>query len=64
MLISSLFNLKRWHPILHRFRHDEGVDYAAPYGTPIKSVANGTIALLGRKGGYGNTIIIKHVFQL
>ncbi len=58
--ISSLFNLKRWHPILHRFRHHEGVDYAAPYGTPIKSVANGTIALLGRKGGYGNTIIIKH----
>jgi murein DD-endopeptidase MepM/ murein hydrolase activator NlpD len=58
--ISSLFNPKRWHPILHRFRHHEGVDYAAPYGTPIKSVANGTIALLGRKGGYGNTIIIKH----
>ncbi|MBA2653731.1 MAG: peptidoglycan DD-metalloendopeptidase family protein [Gammaproteobacteria bacterium] len=58
--ISSLFNPKRWHPVLHRFRHHEGVDYAAPYGTPIKSVANGTIALLGRKGGYGNTIMIKH----
>lgn len=58
--ISSLFNLKRWHPVLHRFRHHDGVDYAAPYGTPIKSVASGTIALLGRKGGYGNTILIKH----
>lgn len=58
--ISSLFNPKRWHPVLHRFRHHEGVDYAAPYGTPIKSVANGTIELLGRKGGYGNTIMIKH----
>lgn len=58
--ITSLFNPKRWHPILHRFRHHKGVDYAAPYGTPIKSVGNGTIALLGRKGGYGNTIIIKH----
>lgn len=58
--ISSLFNPKRWHPVLHRFRHHQGVDYAAPYGTPIKSVANGTIALLGRKGGYGNTIMIKH----
>lgn len=58
--ITSLFNPRRWHPILHRFRHHKGVDYAAPYGTPIKSVGNGTIALLGRKGGYGNTIIIKH----
>lgn len=58
--ISSLFNPKRWHPVLHRFRHHEGVDYAAPYGTPIKSVASGTIAILGRKGGYGNTIMIKH----
>lgn len=58
--ISSLFNPNRWHPILHRFRHHNGVDYAAPYGTPIKSVANGTIAFLGRKGGYGNTILIKH----
>jgi murein DD-endopeptidase MepM/ murein hydrolase activator NlpD len=58
--ISSLFNPKRWHPILHRFRHHQGVDYAAPYGTPIKSVASGVIALRGRKGGYGNTIMIKH----
>lgn len=58
--ISSLFNPKRWHPVLHRFRHHQGVDYAAPYGTPIKSVANGTIAHLGRQGGYGNTIMIKH----
>lgn len=58
--ISSLFNPNRWHPVLHRFRHHQGVDYAAPYGTPIKSVASGTIALLGRKGGYGNTIMIKH----
>ncbi len=58
--ISSLFNPKRWHPVLHRFRHHEGVDYAAPYGTPVKSVASGTIAILGTKGGYGNTIMIKH----
>jgi murein DD-endopeptidase MepM/ murein hydrolase activator NlpD len=58
--ISSLFNPKRWHPVLHRFRHHQGVDYAAPYGTPIKSVANGTITLLRREGGYGNTIMIEH----
>jgi murein DD-endopeptidase MepM/ murein hydrolase activator NlpD len=58
--ITSLFNPRRWHPILHQFRHHEGVDYAAPHGTPIKSVASGTIAHLGRKGGYGNAIIIQH----
>jgi murein DD-endopeptidase MepM/ murein hydrolase activator NlpD len=58
--ITSLFNPRRWHPVLHQFRHHQGVDYAAPRGTPIKSVAGGTIAHLGRKGGYGNAIIIQH----
>jgi murein DD-endopeptidase MepM/ murein hydrolase activator NlpD len=58
--ISSLFNPKRWHPILHRFRHHNGVDYAAPYGTPVKTVAKGTIKALGLKGGYGNAIMIEH----
>lgn len=58
--ISSTFSLGRWHPILHRLRKHKGVDYAAPSGTPIKATASGQIAFKGRKGGYGNVIIIQH----
>ena len=57
--ISSRFG-KRMHPILNRMREHRGVDYAAPLGTPIKAAGDGRIAFIGRKGGYGNTIIIKH----
>lgn len=58
--ISSRFSLGRKHPILNRIRAHKGVDYAAPYGTPIKSTGNGKIIYHGTKGGYGRVIIIKH----
>lgn len=58
--ISSYFKPKRWHPVLHRFRKHTGVDYAAPSGTPIKATSNGRITHIGRKGGYGNAIILDH----
>ena len=58
--ISSLFDLRRKHPILNRIRAHKGVDYAAPTGTPIKATGDGIVAFEGRKGGYGNTIVLKH----
>jgi len=58
--ISSRFSLHRHHPILGITRPHEGVDYAAPTGTPIKATGDGVVAWLGRKGGYGRTIILKH----
>jgi murein DD-endopeptidase MepM/ murein hydrolase activator NlpD len=58
--ISSGFSLGRRHPILNRIRAHKGVDYAAARGTPIKSTSNGKIVFRGKKGGYGNTIIIQH----
>jgi len=58
--ISSYFTYKRWHPILHKYRAHLGVDYAAPTGRAIKATADGIITFRGRKGGYGNTIEIKH----
>lgn len=57
--ISSHFGPRR-HPVLHNMRMHRGVDYAAPTGTPIKAAGDGRIAHLGRKGGYGNTIILRH----
>lgn len=58
--ISSHFDPHRRHPILNRIRAHKGVDYAARTGTPVKSAGNGTVAFLGRKGAYGNMLIIEH----
>jgi murein DD-endopeptidase MepM/ murein hydrolase activator NlpD len=58
--ISSGFSLGRMHPILNHIRAHKGVDYAAPTGTPVKTTANGKIIFRGKKGGYGNTIIVQH----
>ena len=58
--ISSKFTYKRWHPILRRYRAHLGVDYAARTGTPVKSTADGKVIFVGRKGGYGKAIMIKH----
>ena len=58
--ISSHFTYKRWHPILHKYKTHLGVDFAAPTGRELKATADGRIIHLGRKGGYGKTIIIRH----
>jgi len=58
--VSSNFNPKRLHPILGKKRPHMGTDYAARVGTPIKAAGDGRIIHLGRKGGYGRCIIIKH----
>jgi murein DD-endopeptidase MepM/ murein hydrolase activator NlpD len=58
--ISSRFSMGRKHPILNKIRAHKGVDYAAPRGTPIKAAGDGKVTLAGRRGGYGNTVIIQH----
>lgn len=58
--VSSSFNLQRRHPVLDIVRPHEGTDYAAPVGTPIKSVGEGKVIFAGKKGGYGNTVVLKH----
>ena len=57
--ISSRFG-GRYHPILKRWRTHEGTDYAAAYGTPVRATADGIVTMLGRHGGYGNLIEIRH----
>jgi murein DD-endopeptidase MepM/ murein hydrolase activator NlpD len=58
--ISSAFNPNRRHPILNTIRAHRGVDYAAPGGTPIKAAGDGKVIFRGRKGGYGNAVMIQH----
>jgi len=57
--VSSGFAM-RFHPILQTWRKHNGVDYAAPTGTPVRSVGDGVVAFAGRQGGYGNVVQIKH----
>lgn len=58
--ISSKFQRSRYHPVLGKKRPHRGVDYAAATGTPIKASGDGKVIFKGRKGGYGNTIILQH----
>ena len=58
--ITSRFTLRRWHPILHRYRAHLGIDFGAPRGTPIVAAGSGKIIFVGRKSGYGKVIIIAH----
>ena len=58
--ISSRFSKSRFHPILQINRPHLGVDYAAPVGTPIRSVGDGVITFAGWLGGAGKTIKMRH----
>lgn len=58
--ISSNFNPSRRHPVLNTIRAHKGTDYAAPTGTPIRATSDGRVTFSGRKGSFGNLVIIKH----
>lgn len=57
--ISSGFSMRK-HPISGRWKRHQGVDFAAPTGTPIRASGDGVIDFIGVQGGYGNFIVIKH----
>lgn len=57
--VSSGFGLRR-HPILGYSKMHQGIDFAAPMGTPILAAGNGRISYYGKKGGYGNFVQIQH----
>lgn len=50
----------RFHPILKSWRAHKGIDYAAPSGTPIRSVGAGVVEFAGWQNGYGNAVEIRH----
>ena len=57
--LSSGFG-KRTHPVLGYTKMHKGLDFAAPRGTPIYAAGNGTVEYAGRKGAYGNFVLIRH----
>ncbi len=57
--ITSGFKM-RFHPILNEWKAHLGVDYAAPTGTPVRTVANGVVDFAGAQNGYGNVVLVKH----
>jgi murein DD-endopeptidase MepM/ murein hydrolase activator NlpD len=58
--VSSAFNPHRRHPILNLIRGHMGTDYAAPIGTPVHAAGDGRVSFAGRRGGYGNAIVLTH----
>jgi murein DD-endopeptidase MepM/ murein hydrolase activator NlpD len=58
--ISSAFSESRFHPILGRSRPHNGIDFAAPTGTPVRTVADGVVTFAGWNGGSGKMVRIQH----
>lgn len=57
--VSSGFAM-RFHPIQHAWKAHLGVDYAAATGTPVRTVADGTVEFAGVQNGFGNVVIVQH----
>ncbi|HEY8049478.1 MAG TPA: M23 family metallopeptidase, partial [Ramlibacter sp.] len=57
--VSSGFAM-RFHPIQHKWKAHLGIDYAAAIGTPVRTVADGTVEFAGVQNGYGNVVIVRH----
>jgi hypothetical protein len=57
---TSPFAVQRMHPIHHRELPHEGVDIAAPRGTPILAAAQGTVTHVYNNGGYGLMVTVNH----
>jgi murein DD-endopeptidase MepM/ murein hydrolase activator NlpD len=58
--ITSHFSYHRFHPILKEYRPHLGIDYGAPTGTPVQTIADGKVIFAGPKGGDGNLIKVQH----
>ncbi|MBM3391893.1 MAG: M23 family metallopeptidase [Betaproteobacteria bacterium] len=58
--VTSGFTGSRFHPILQTWRAHKGVDYGAPIGTRVKTTGDGIVEFVGKQGGYGNLVVIRH----
>jgi murein DD-endopeptidase MepM/ murein hydrolase activator NlpD len=57
--VTSSFKM-RLHPVFQTMRAHMGVDYGAPSGTPVRSVADGVVDFAGVQNGFGNVVMVKH----
>ncbi|CAA9415973.1 MAG: Peptidase, M23/M37 family, partial [uncultured Ramlibacter sp.] len=57
--VTSGFTM-RFHPVLQQWRAHLGVDYAAPSGTPVRTVGDGVVEFAGVQNGFGNVVMVKH----
>lgn len=58
--ISSGFSYHRKHPVTGRIQAHTAIDYAAPTGTPVRAIGDGTVLSAGYSGAAGNMIKIRH----
>jgi len=58
--VTSGFTNSRFHPVLQTWRAHKGIDYGAPAGTRVRATADGHVTFVGRKGGYGNVVVVRH----
>jgi murein DD-endopeptidase MepM/ murein hydrolase activator NlpD len=61
--VTSRYTNRRYHPVLREWRAHRGVDYGAPVGTRVRATGNGVVKFVGRRGGYGNLIVLRHQSQ-
>ena len=57
--VTSGFKM-RMHPILKTWRAHLGTDFAAPTGTPVRTVGDGVVEFAGVQHGFGNVVFVKH----
>lgn len=58
--VTSNFSWRRYHPVLGIYRAHVGTDFGARSGTPVLATGSGVVSYAGRKGGYGNLVILRH----
>jgi murein DD-endopeptidase MepM/ murein hydrolase activator NlpD len=61
--VTSRYTNRRYHPVLREWRAHRGVDYGAPVGTRVRATGNGVVKFVGRRGGYGNLVVLRHQSQ-
>jgi len=58
--VSSGYQERRYHPVLHKYKQHLAIDYAAPLGTPVWTVGEGEVVWKRRRGPSGNLVVIRH----
>lgn len=58
--ITSGFNLRRMHPVLHKIMAHRGIDYAGRIGTPIKAAGDARVESVGFQSSFGNLVVLRH----